>query len=52
LSTLYEVAYDSATFGTLPNMENNEQPLELLIKGLKVAMWVEKGLLMVLVSNE
>jgi hypothetical protein len=51
LSTLYEVAYHPDTFGTLPNMDNMEQPLELLIKGLSVFVWVEKGLLMVLVSN-
>ena len=52
LSTLYEVAYDADTFGTLPNMDNDEQPLDLLIKGLSVSIWVEKGLLMVLVSND
>jgi hypothetical protein len=52
LSTLYEVAYDQTTFGSIPRAELGEAPRELLIRGLKVSMWVEKGLLLVLVSDE
>ncbi len=49
-STLYEVAYDPATFGSIPSVERGEAPSELLVKGLRVSLWVEKGLLMVLVE--
>ena len=50
LSTLYEVPYDADTFGTIPDSDKGENPTVLLVKGLKVSMWVEKGLLMVLVT--
>ncbi len=52
LSTLYEVSYDADLYGAMPNADNNEPPLQLMIKGLQVSMWLEKGLLMVLVRNE
>ena len=51
LSTLYEVAYDPQTYGVIPSIDRDEQPLELTVKGLKVYLWVEKGLLMVLVGQ-
>jgi hypothetical protein len=51
LSTLYEVAYDQATFGSMPSADLGEAPRELHVRGLKVSMWVEKGLLLVLVSD-
>ena len=51
LSTLYEVAYDSAAFGPMPHVERGEAPKELLLRGLRVSLWVEKGLLLVLVTE-
>ena len=51
LSTLYEVAYDSESFGPMPHIERGEAPTELLLKGLRVSLWVEKGLLLVLVTE-
>ena len=51
LSTLYEVAYDSEIFGAMPRVDRGEVPRELLLKGLRVSLWVEKGLLMVLVRE-
>lgn len=51
LSTLYEVAYDSSAFGPMPSIDQGESPRELFLKGLKVSLWVEKGLLMVLVTE-
>jgi len=51
LSTLYEVAYDPGTFGPVPRLDKGESPRQLDIKGLTVSLWVEKGLLMVLVEN-
>ena len=50
-STLYEVAYDPVTFGAIPSVERGEPPSELIVKGLRVSLWVEKGLLMVLVET-
>ena len=51
LGTLYEVAYDSEAFGPMPHVERGETPTELLLKGLRVSLWVEKGLLLVLVTE-
>jgi hypothetical protein len=51
LSTLYEVAYDKKIFGPMPRIGLGEPPSELLLKGLRVSLWVEKGLLMVLVTE-
>ena len=49
LSTLYQVAYDPARFGPMPRLERGESPRELVVRGLRVSMWVERDLLMVLV---
>ncbi len=51
MSTLYEVPYDPAVFGEIPSADNAEQPQVVFVKGLKVSMWVEKGLLLVLVDG-
>jgi hypothetical protein len=32
-------------------VERGEPPSELIVKGLRVSLWVEKGLLMVLVET-
>ena len=51
ISTLYEVAYDAESFGVMPAIDRGETPTRLVVNGLQVSMWVEKGLLMVLVSD-
>ena len=51
LNTFYEVGYDEQVFGDLPNIDNGETPKEILVKGLKVTLLVEKGLLMALVKD-
>ena len=52
ISTLYQVAYDPELFGSIPNLESGGSPHELFLKGLKVSLWSEKGLLMVMVNQE
>ncbi|WP_299795630.1 hypothetical protein [uncultured Shewanella sp.] len=44
--TLYEVGYDAELHGVLPHFESGEQALERYVKGVRVLLWVEKGLLM------
>lgn len=50
-STLYEVVYDGAVFGKLPNIDHGEVPIEHYSRGVAVKIWVEKGLLLVLAQN-
>lgn len=51
LSTLYQVPYDPEQHGLIPDISDKQAPKVLLVKGLKVSLWVEKGLLMALVSE-
>jgi len=44
--TLYEVGYDAKLYGELPKPESGEQVLEIYVRGVRVSIWVEKGLLM------
>lgn len=44
--TLYEVQYDKALYGELPMIEAGQHPIEHIVRGVAVAIWVEKGLLM------
>lgn len=50
VGTLYQVGYDPALFGDVPDAEAGELPLIKTTQGLKVSLWTEKGLLMVLVE--
>lgn len=52
LYTFYETLYDEATFTHIPHVDRGESPIEVYTKGLKVKIWVEKGLLMALVHSE
>ena len=45
LQTLYQTEYLPEVFGKLPHLENGESPLVVYAKGVKVKIWVEKGLL-------
>lgn len=44
--TLYQVGYDKELYGELPNVEKGDVPKVMFVKGVKVRLWVEKGLLM------
>ncbi|MCK8046373.1 hypothetical protein MSG37_15920 [Shewanella sp. 1CM18E] len=52
LVTLYQVQYDSARYGKLPNIDNGETPIQLVVRGVDIAIWVERGLLMATASSE
>mgnify|MGYP001812365482 FL=1 len=51
LQTLYETEYVPAVFGDLPSLEKGEAPLVIYAKGIKVKVWVEKGLLFALTDS-
>ncbi|MBI1425665.1 MAG: hypothetical protein GC149_19730 [Gammaproteobacteria bacterium] len=51
VNTFYQVAYHPEKFGEIPDIDKNETPREVMVKGLRVRLWVEKGLLMVLVTQ-
>ena len=44
--TLYEVQYDPSLYGEQPILEQGDKPIELIVRGVAVSIWVEKGLLM------
>ncbi|MCM2679148.1 hypothetical protein [Echinimonas agarilytica] len=48
--TLYEVEYDEKIFGTIPMVENGEIPMQYIIDGLSITIWVEQELMMALVQ--
>ena len=52
LNTFYQVAYDATKYGEIPNINEGEMPLSVVVKGLNVAMWVESDLLMVFVRQD
>lgn len=45
VDTLYQVPYVLDTFGALPDIANNENPIIVYERGIKVSIWVEKGIL-------
>ena len=51
LQTLYETEYVPDVFGDIPRLENGEAPLVVYAKGIKVKVWVEKGLLFALTDS-
>lgn len=51
LSTLYQAPYSKKDFGPIPKIEQGQSPLYVVTKGVPVTMWVENGLLMVLVGR-
>lgn len=50
--TLYEAAYDPEVFPGLPNLDQGELPLVRYARGIRVMIWVEKGLLFVLAGEQ
>ena len=51
LDTMYQLKYDPEIFGHLPIVENGESPLQSLVSGVEVEIWVENGLLNVFASD-
>ena len=48
VQTLYQTEYIKDVFKDMPVMEEGAEPAELYVKGIKVKIWVEKGLLFAL----
>jgi len=48
IQTLYQTEYRKDVFKDMPVMEEGGDPVELFVKGIKVKIWVEKGLLFAL----
>lgn len=51
LQTLYETEYVPDVFGDIPSLEKGEEPLVVYAKGIKVKVWLEKGLLFALTDS-
>ncbi len=49
--TLFETAQDTKLFKQLPNIDKGELPIVTYARGIKVTIWLEKGLLMVSTEN-
>lgn len=45
IDTLYQAPYVKDTFGSLPDIGKNENPIVVYERGIKVSIWVEKGIL-------
>jgi len=45
--TLFETPYDSTLFQKIPHLDKGEEPITTYARGIKVKLWVERGLLMV-----
>jgi len=48
VQTLYQTEYRKDVFKNIPVMEEGDDPVEIFVKGIKVKIWVEKGLLFAL----
>ncbi|UCB56064.1 MAG: hypothetical protein JSW45_05920 [Thiotrichales bacterium] len=48
LQTLYQTEYIEDVFSDMPVVEEGGEPVELYVKGVRVKIWVEKGLLFAL----
>jgi len=45
--TLFETPYDPTLFKQIPNLNKGDKPITTYSRGIKVKLWVERGLLMV-----
>lgn len=54
VQTLYQTEYRKDVFENMPTLEDGDKPVDIHVKGVKVTIWVEKGLLFALtnVSDE
>ncbi len=51
IHTLYQVGHDPATFRKLPDYDRGEPPASTWYNGIKVTLWVEKGVLFALTEE-
>lgn len=51
VATFYQVGYDPDLYGDIPSADLGQAPATVMAKGLKVSLWVETGLLMVLIET-
>ena len=52
IQTVYQTVYDPKLFKDLPQLEHGDTPVDVTIKGLKVRVWVEKGVLFAMTVGE
>jgi hypothetical protein len=48
VQTLYQTEYRKDVFENMPTLEEGDKPVDIYVKGVKVTIWVEKGLLFAL----
>ncbi|HAB05850.1 MAG TPA: hypothetical protein DCE35_10755, partial [Alcanivorax sp.] len=48
LHTLYQAPYDRDAYRELPRLEEGEPPRVVSMRGVEVAIWVQKGVLFAL----
>jgi len=48
VQTLYQTEYRKDVFNNMPVLEEGHEPVDTYVKGIKVTIWVEKGLLFAL----
>lgn len=48
VQTLYQTEYRKDVFASMPVLEQDDEPVDIYVKGIKVTIWVEKGLLFAL----
>lgn len=51
VQTLYQTEYRKDVFSNMPLLEEGDEPAEIYVKGIKVKIWVEKGLLFALTES-
>lgn len=51
IQTLYEAAYEPDRHGDIPDLNQEDSPLQVTKKGITANMWIENGLLFVLTGN-
>lgn len=51
VQTLYQVEYHKDVFENIPSLEEGDMPVEIIVKGIKVVIWKEKGLLFALTES-
>ncbi len=51
IHTLYQVSYDPKVFQKLPLYDQGEKPVSTYANGVKVTLWVEKGILFALTED-
>ena len=50
--TLYQASYDSARFGSLPDLDKQQRPATVVRQGLEIKVWQQSGVLLALASAE